>query len=224
MKRSSALLLIVMLLMVSVHSKKAILQAQRSGVGMLLEAHPKAPAIEVAAPEDAGSTATAISPLSILKAQAMASQIKTEQTEQYVPQEPLPIDHPIRRPLEESKNVLHKVFSVNKYAQFAFVVPPRRGNARLRGTFRSFTKRSAADSTSDRTADVDLMLMSDQEFSEFLHGPPQSVTYEVDSTHNQAVDWRVPTTYGEPQTYHLIFSNSGGTKTKFVEADFTVSF
>ena len=101
-----------------------------------------------------------------------------------------------------------RVFSVNNHAQFAFVVPPHQGNARLRGTFRSFTKRNDPDSTSDRTADVDLLLLNEQEFDEFLHGQPQSVTYELDSAHNQLVDWRVPTTYGEPQTYHLVFSNS----------------
>jgi hypothetical protein len=68
------------------------------------------------------------------------------------------------------------------------------------------------------------MLLNEQEFNEFLHGQPQSVTYELDSAHDLKVDWRVPTTYGEPQTYHLVFSNPGGTKIKFVEADFTVSF
>lgn len=69
------------------------------------------------------------------------------------------------------------------------------------------------------------MLLNDQEFNEFLHGQPQSVTYELDPSHNQMVDWRVPTTYGESQQYHLVFSNSeGGTNIKFVEADFTVSF
>ena len=66
--------------------------------------------------------------------------------------------------------------------------------------------------------------MNDQEFNEFLQGRPQSVTFELDSANNQRVDWRVPTTYADPQTYYLVFSNSGGTKPKFVEADFTISF
>jgi hypothetical protein len=117
---------------------------------------------------------------------------------------------------------LHKLFAVKNHVQFAFLVPPHQGNTRLRGTFRSFTKPDAPDS-SDRTANVDLMLLNEQEFNEFLHGQPQSVTYELDSAHDDSVDWKVPTTFGEPQKYHLIFSNSGS-GTKFVEADFTVSF
>lgn len=112
---------------------------------------------------------------------------------------------------------------MSNQTQFLFVAPAHQESTRLRGTFRSFTKRNDPDS-SNGTADIDLLLLNEQEYNDFLHGPPQSVTYELDSAHNQVVDWRLPTTYGEPQTYHLVFSNSDGTKTKFVEADFTVSF
>ena len=148
-----------------------------------------------------------------------------DQSQEVRPEESLepltvtPVHVEARRP----ENFLHTVFSVSNYTQFSFVAPAHQENARLRGTFRSFTHRNDPNS-SDRTADLDLLLLNDQEFNEFLHGPPQSVTYELNSAHNQMVDWRVPTTYGSPQTYHLVFSNSGGTKTKFVEADFTVSF
>jgi hypothetical protein len=176
---------------------------------------------QAAAPEDLDPTATVISPLAILKREVNPPHTRPEE---YVRREPLPVDHHIYVPSERPKSVLHKVFPVKKYAQFAFVAPPHQGNARLRGLFRSFAKRGDPDSTSDGTADVDLMLLNEQEFNEFLHGQPQSVTYELDSAHDQKVDWRVPTTYEEPQTYHLVFSNSGGTKIKFVEADFTVSF
>jgi hypothetical protein len=178
--------------------------------------------VKAATPEDPGPMATVIAPLAILKGEAKPLQTKPEAA---VRQEPLSIDHPVYIQPGKSKHLLHNIFSVNNHAQFAFLVPPHQDDTRLRGNFRSFTKRSDPDSTSDRTANVDLMLLNEQEFNEFLHGQPQSVTYELDPSHNQMVDWRVPTTYGESQTYHLVFSNSaGGTKTKFVEADFTLSF
>jgi len=120
---------------------------------------------------------------------------------------------------------VHAVFPVNKYAQFAFVVPPHQAYPRVHGDFRSFTKRRDPDSTSDKTADVSLMLLNDKEFNDFLQGQQGSATYTLDPAHSQLVDWRVPTTYDQPQQYHLVFSNSdGGAKTKFVKADFTVSF
>jgi hypothetical protein len=180
------------------------------------------PEVKAATPEDPGPIATVVVPLDVLKKQAKTAQINPEVTP---PQKALNIDHPVYIDAQKPKNFLHKVFSVSNQTQFAFLVPPHQGNTRLRGTFRSFTKRGDPDSTSDRTAALDLLLLNEQEFTEFLHGRPQSVTYELDSTNNQMVDWRVPTTYGESQTYHLVFCNpEGGKKIKFVQADFTVSF
>jgi hypothetical protein len=156
-----------------------------------------------------------------------AKRPNVDRSQEVRPEEPLepltvaPIHIEARRP----ENFLHKVFSVSNHTQFEFVVPPHQRNARLHGDFRSFTKRGDPDSTSDKAADVDLILLNEQEFDDFLHGRPGSSTCELDPAHNQMVDWRVPTTYGESQTYHLVFSNSaGGTKIKFVKADFTVSF
>lgn len=221
MKRSSALLL-VLLLSACGCSKKESSETNSQNGNQSRQLQSDEPEIKGATPEDPGPTATVISPLTILKGQAKASTTKPDEV---IPQEPLLIDHRLDLPSDEPKTVLHKVFSVNKYAQFAFVVPPHEGNARLRGTLRSFMKRSDPDATSGSTADVDLMLLNDQEFQDFLHGQPQTVTYELDSVHNQMLDWRVPTTYADPQTYHLVFSNSGGgTKIKFVEADFTIKF
>jgi hypothetical protein len=158
--------------------------------------------IKGATPEDPGPTATVVAPLDVLKKQAKPLPANYEAES---PQEPLPIDHPVHIEPQEPKHFLHKTFSVSNHTQFTFLVPPRQGNARLRGTFRSFTNRSDPDSTSDRTTAVDLLVLNEQEFNEFLHGRPQSVTYELDSANNQRVDWRVPTTYAESQTYYLVF-------------------
>lgn len=134
-------------------------------------------------------------------------------------------DHVAHLKIEESKDLVHGVFPVTKYAQFAFVVPANEGYPRLHGGFRAFTNRRNPDSTSDQTADVGLMLLNDQEFNDFQHGRPGSTTYELTPAHDQAVDWRVPNTNDQPQQYHLVFSNSdGGAKTKFVKADFTITF
>jgi hypothetical protein len=135
-----------------------------------------------------------------------------------------PVDRRADSHLEPEK-VLHRVFPVKKHAEFAFTVPAHQRDARLLGTFRSFAKRVAPDSTSDDTADVDLMVLDDQQLDDFLHGRPVSAAYEVDPSHNQRAEWKVPPTSDQPQAYHLVFSNpAGGTKTRFVEADFTVSF
>ncbi len=221
--KSAWLLTIVLLLLVSSSSRRKRSEVRPHPEADQSEAvKPEEPEIKAATPEDPGSIATVVVPLEVFKKQAKTAQTNPEVTP---PQKPLKIDHPVYIETQQPKNLLHKVFSVSNQAQFTFRVPPHQGNTRLRGTFRSFTKRSDPDSTSDRTAALDLLLLNEQEFNEFLHGRPQSVTYELDSTNNQMVDWQVPTTYGEPQTYHLVFCNpAGGTKIKFVQADFTVSF
>jgi hypothetical protein len=135
------------------------------------------------------------------------------------------VDHIVHLSSGESKDVVHGVFPVNKFVHFDFVVPASEAYSRLHGDFRSFTKRREPDSTSDKSADVGLMLLNDQEFSDFQQGRPGSTTYELNPAHDQVVDWQVPYTYDRPQQYHLVFSNPDGVrKAKFVKADFTVTF
>jgi hypothetical protein len=223
MKRSFVWLpMIVLLTLVCGCSKKPVTPAQVPNADQAREAEPDVPVIQAATPEDPGPMATVVQPLAMLKGQAKQPATK-QQAE--VTREPLTVDHPVYLLPEESRNFLRRVFPVKKYVQFAFVVPPHQGHPMLRGVFQSFTKRDAPDSTSDKTADVDLMLLNDQEFDQFRHGQLESATYELDPAHNQMVDWGVPASFDQPQEYHLVFSNSdGSTGTKFVKADFTVSF
>jgi len=222
MKRLFAPLLVGLFVIFCGRSIKEIPENKPLRIHLPHEAQPEEPELKAATPEDPGPIAILISPLAILTGRANSS---TTQTDRYIPLEPLPIDHHIDLPSEKPRKLLNKVFPINKYVQFAFVVPPHQSNTRLRGAFRSFTKRRDPDSTSGSTAGLDLMVLDDQQFQAFLHGQPQTAAYELDSVHEQEVDWRVPTTYADPQTYHLVFSNPGSaTKIKFVEADFTVSF
>jgi len=185
------------------------------------ETEPEEPEIKAATPEDPGPIATVAGPLA-----AWARETKPEKRElPEVQQKPHPLDHVVPSPDERPKNFLHTVFSVRNYTQVAFVVPPHQASPRLHGNFRSFTERSRPDFTSDRTADVEMMLLNEQEFDDLRHGRPGGATFEVDASHRQMVDCSLPSTRDRPQQYHLVFHNSpGGPRMKFVDADFTVSF
>ena len=219
MKKYSALLIIGLAVVPFGLRRNTIPQAKSLNTEPPPQEQIEEPVIKPATPEDPGPIATVIVPLDVLKKQATSSAAKPAPT-----QEPLPIDHPVSVDPGKPKHFLHSVFSVKHHAQFAFLVPAHQGNARVRGTFRSFTKRNDADS-SDRSANVDLLLLNDEEFDQFLHGQPQSVTYELNSAHNQMVDWWIPATRDDTKTYHLVFINfADDTKTKFVQADFTLTF
>jgi hypothetical protein len=223
MKRSSAWLVVIVLLSLSCAcSRKQSAETHGPNTDQAPEPKTEEPEIKAATPEDMAGSVTVVVPLEVLARHANSRPTNSEAD---TPGQLLAIDHPVDRRSEEPKHFLHTVFSVNKYAQYAFVAPPHQGNARLRGTFQSFTKRDDPDSTSDKTADVDVMLLNEEEFGEFLHGQPVSATYESDLAHDQMVDWRVPTTYDKPEQYHLVFSNSDAAdRIKFVKADFTLSF
>src|SRR3979411_2933563 len=123
MKTLSALLIIVLLFCGC--SKKESPEAKRPTVDPPQAVQNEEPVIKAATQEDPGPIATVISPLSILKEQAKPSQTKPEEN---VPRQTLLVDHHVNPALQEPKKILHKMFSVNKYEQCAFVFPPRQPN------------------------------------------------------------------------------------------------
>lgn len=219
MKKYSALLIIGLVALFFGFRRYTTSQAKSPETELPPQAQIEEPVIKPATPEDPGPIATVVVPLDILQRQANGSDAKAAPT-----REPLAIDHMVSVDPGKPKHLLHNMFSVNRHAQFGFSIPAHQGNARLHGNFRSFTKRDDPDS-SDRSADIDLLLLNNEEFKQFLHGQPQSVTYELNSAHNQIVDWWIPATRDNAKTYHLVFMNSSDAiNPKFVQADFTLTF
>ena len=219
MKKYPALLIIGLALLIFVFRKNGLPHTKWPKPDPPGQGQVEEPVIKAATPEDPGPIATVIVPLDVLKKQGDVSDAKPAPT-----REPIAIDHLVSVEPGKPKRILHNAFSVNRQTQFAFMIPAHQSNAKLHGVFRSFTKRNDPDS-SDRTADVDLLLLNDEEFNQFQHGQPQSVTYELNSVHNQMIDWWIPATRAEAKTYHLVFINSADDiKIKFVQADFTLTF
>jgi hypothetical protein len=187
---------------------------------------PEKPETKAATPEDPGQIAV-VGPLAEWTKNQKPESAKSElaKPEQFVSREPQTIDLVTPSTSAKSRNFLHSVFPVTTTAQFAFEVPSHTLNPRLNGSFKSYTTRGAPDSSCDETADIEVMLLNDREYDDFRRGRLGNTTYDLENSHNQSVGWRVPSTLANSEKYHLVFSNSpGGIKTKFVQADFTVSF
>jgi len=136
-----------------------------------------------------------------------------------------PLDHVVQVPPKDPINFLHKTFPVKDYVKFEFVIPPHSPQPRLRGSFRSFVARSSGATISDDSANVDLLVLNEEEFGAFVQGSSGSATYSIDHVHGQTVDLTLSSTIDQPQKFYLVFSNPpGGPRNKFVDADFTVSF
>ncbi len=107
------------------------------------------------------------------------------------PREPSPSDHIAPSPVGTSAAIVRKTFSVISAAKFPFEVPPHAASPQLKGSYRSFVQQSGGES-SDEGADMDLLLMNDQQYADFLHGGTPDVIYSVDSSHDQDVSFGLP--------------------------------
>lgn len=137
---------------------------------------------------------------------------------------PSPSDHIAPSPVGTSAAIVHKSFSVISAAKFPFEVPPHAASPQLKGSYRSFVQQSGGQS-SDEGADMDLLLMNDQQYADFLHGGTPDVIYSVDSSHDQDVSFGLPSTMNQPAQYYLVFRTSAHRPGKTeVQADFRVDF
>jgi hypothetical protein len=181
--------------------------------------------IKAATPEDPGPIATVVSPLAIwTKNSQQSKQLSAaSEPETYTS---LPIsqaDHVDISQLPGPKNFLHKRFDLHTYADFPFTLPPHSLSPRLHGNFRSFAQDSP--DSEGKSAEIELLLMNDQEFSSFVHRQPGDVSFAADPSTQQTVDFVLKSTLDQPKRYHLVFHNSSPNgRSLLVDANFTVSF
>ena len=134
-------------------------------------------------------------------------------------------DHVTLTTLIPPQVLVHKAFPVRRYAKFEFVVPPHIHNPRLRGNFNAFLKANGGAAAAGQRADISLLLLDEEEFKQFAQGQAGAPTDAAGPSDSQQVEWGLTSTFDEPSKYYLVFVNpAGGRETRFVQADFTVSF
>jgi hypothetical protein len=175
---------------------------------------------------DSGPMPSIVSPLDVLTAKVAAPQ--TTQTEtQEEPARPWkqhPSDHVAPSPVGTTTAIVHKTFAVTSTEKFIFEVPAHAASPQLHGTYHSSAKNPGAQS-GDENGDVDLLLINEQQYADFLNGNPADVVYSVDSSSDQDVSLGLPATRDQPVRYYLVFRNSSARAgKKVVQADFRVNF
>jgi hypothetical protein len=177
------------------------------------------------APPDPSPTNPSMSPIEALM-EKVAAPPQTAETEEEParPWKAHPSDHVAPSPVGTSTAIVHKTFAVTSTAKFPFEVPPHAASPQLHGTYHSFAKNAGAQS-GDEDGDVDLLLINEQQYADFLNGNPADVVYSVDSSHDQDVSLGLPATLDQPVRYYLVFRNSSSRAgKKVVQADFWVDF
>jgi hypothetical protein len=134
------------------------------------------------------------------------------------------IDHVTAAPADAPKHFLRQQFAIQTYEGFEFIIPAHAVHPRLQGSFKSFLSRGGANAEG-KTAIVDLLLLNEQEFSDFQRGDTGTATFSNEATDGGEVDLALGAPMFHSQRYYLIFRNSSGRpRTKLVTADFSVSF
>ena len=122
------------------------------------------------------------------------------------------------------QHFLNKTFSIKDYELFEVQVPAHCSQPHLHGDFRSFRYGDQGNRASDDAANIDMLLLDEQQLDGFKHGTGDS-TRSVENSHEREVDWILSPSFESPKKYYLVFSNSTGKpKIKMVEANFTLSF
>jgi hypothetical protein len=116
--------------------------------------------------------------------------------------------------------ILRKSFTVRSAVQVAFQVPAHASTPRLRGTFQS-----SARPGGDADAPVEVLVLSDQQYSEFVSQRAGDAAFQAEDAPAADINAQLPPTFNQPARYHLIFrNNSRGNGKKFVRADFRMEF
>lgn len=136
----------------------------------------------------------------------------------------LPMDRVAVSPASSSQSVLHKSFPVTTAAVFPFEIPAHAVMPHLHGNYKSFVKQLAVQ-TNDDSANVDFLILNEDQYSDFVHAHAGEALFSADASHDQEVNFSLPGSQDQPRKYYLVFRNSpGGAAKKIVQADFTVDF
>ena len=138
------------------------------------------------------------------------------------PSQPSASDHIGPSPQGTSGVVLHKTFTLLASADFPFEIPANAVTPRLHGSYQSYVRR---DDAGDQNADVEFLVMNEQQFLDSSNGRPAEAIFSAEASHAQDVNFSLPASRNQPVKYYLVFrsSSAGGAK-KTVQADFTVDF
>jgi hypothetical protein len=148
------------------------------------------------------------------------------------PEKP-PVPHPLGKanpkdliapsPVGTSGVILHRTFSVANAVNFPFIIPAHAATPTLHGHYQSFTRPEGIQAADENT-NIGFLLMNEAQYSDFINRRPVDALFSVDSSHDQDINFGLPSSLGQPAKFYLVFRNSPGEGRKTVKADFAVDF
>ena len=122
-----------------------------------------------------------------------------------------------------SQSILHTTFPLSNATNLSFEIPAHASTPQLHGTYSSFIHQDG--DYSDDDAEVEFLLLDEQQFSAFLRQRPIDELFSASGSRNQEVNFTLPPTFDKPKKYYLVFRNGSNAQKKLaVEADFRLDF
>jgi hypothetical protein len=135
------------------------------------------------------------------------------------------LDHVTQGTHLPPQQVTRGLFKVTNYEKFAFDVPPHVIACKLQGEFSSFIQGTGGARISNETADVELLVMTDDQFDAFQHKTSAESLYAIEPSHDHAVSISLPSTQDEPKHYVAVFRRAGdGKNLIWVKVDLKIDF
>jgi hypothetical protein len=134
----------------------------------------------------------------------------------------LPSDRVSASPVGTSASVLQKTFNLKVSAVFPFEIPAHAAQPHLHGIFESFV--GQVHGASDDSANIDFLIMNEDQQADFAGNRAGEALFSVEASHNQAVNFDLPSSMSHPVKYYLVFRNPQATVGKIVEANMRVDF
>ena len=135
------------------------------------------------------------------------------------------LDHVSQGPRLPPQRVVHGLSKLDKYEKFPFDVPPHVIAPRLSGEFSSFMQGAGGARISDESADVELLVMTDEQYDAFSHRRSAESLYAIEPSHDHGVSIALPTTQSDGVHYYVVFRRTtDGKNPVWLKADLTVEF
>jgi hypothetical protein len=135
------------------------------------------------------------------------------------------LDHVSQGPRLPPQRVTHGTSKLDKYEKFSFQVPPHALTPRLRGDFASFMQGQGGARISDESADVELLVMTEEQYDAFSHRRSAESFYAIEPSHDHGVSISLPTTQSDGVHYYVVFRRTtDGKNPVWVTADLSVEF
>lgn len=134
-------------------------------------------------------------------------------------------DHVNQSPNLPPQPVCKGITKLDRYIKFPFEVPAHVVTPQLKGEFSSFIQGTGGARIADETADVELMVMSEEQYDAFVNKRGAESVYAIEPSHDHGVEITLPASRDAPVRYYAVFRRTTEGKAPiWVKAGLTIEF